>query len=88
MVRAAYSIRGHVMGWWKTATVGDRLIEMGFSRGGRFHRHLDSGTYPEERLRVSLRHLRLVVRSRPPHMPEAAQQLQEAAPTPGDSTSE
>jgi hypothetical protein len=76
------------MGRWKTATVGNRLIEVGFSRGGRFHRHLDSGTYPEERLRVSLRHLRLVVRSRPPHMPEPAQRLQEAAPAPGDSTPE
>ena len=72
------------MGWLKTATVGDRLIEMGFSSSGRFHRHLDSGAYPEERLRVSLRHLRLVVRNRP-EMPEAAQQPQEAAPTPGDS---
>jgi len=42
----------------KTATVGDRLVEIGFSISGRFHGHLDSGTYPEERLRVSLRHLR------------------------------
>jgi hypothetical protein len=75
------------MGWWKTATVGDRLIEMGFSRGGRFHRHLDSGTYPEERLRVSFRHLRLVVRSRP-DMPQVAQEPQEAAPTAGDSKPE
>jgi hypothetical protein len=74
------------MGWLKTATVGDRLIEMGFSSSGRFHRHLDSGTYPEERLRVSLRHLRLVVRSRR-HVPEAAQQpVHEAAPTSGEST--
>jgi hypothetical protein len=75
------------MGWWKTATLGDRLIEMGFSRGGRFHRHLDSGTYPEERLRVSFRHLRLVVRSRP-DTPEAAHKLHEAAPTASDSTPE
>ena len=76
------------MGWWKTATLGDRLIEMGFSRGGRFHRHLDSGTYPEERLRVSLRHLRLVVRSRT-DAPEATHnKLHEASPTAGDSTPE
>jgi hypothetical protein len=75
------------MGWLKTATVGERLIQMGFSSSGRFHRHLDTGTYPEERLRVSLRHLRLVVRSRP-DMPEAAVQVHEAASTPGDSTPE
>ena len=75
------------MGWLKTATVGDRLIEMGFSSSGRFHRHLDTGTYPEERLRVSLRHLRLVVRDRA-EMPEPAQPLHQAAPTPGDSTPE
>jgi len=73
------------MGWWKTAQVGDRLIEMGFSSSGRFHRHLDSGTYPEERLRVSLRHVRLVVRSRP-HVPDASQPVREAAPTPSEST--
>jgi hypothetical protein len=73
------------MGWLKTATVGHRLIEMGFSSSGRFHRHLDTGTYPEELLRVSLRHLRLIVRSRPAK-PEAAQQSHEAAPTAGDST--
>jgi len=84
MVLAAHSIREHAMGWLKTATVGDRLIEMGFSSSGRFHRHLDSGTYPEERLRVSLRHLRLVVRTRP-HVPEAAQPRQEAAATPADT---
>ena len=73
------------MGWLKTATLGDRLIEMGFSTSGRYHRHLDTGTYPEERLRVSLRHVRVVVRSRP-DMPEAAEQPGEAAarddPTP------
>ncbi len=75
------------MGWLKTATVGDRLVEIGFSTSGRFHGHLDSGTYPDERLRVSLRHPRSVVRNRP-EMPEATPQLHEAASTPGDSKPE
>ncbi|HEY0387241.1 MAG TPA: hypothetical protein VGC71_02255 [Gaiellales bacterium] len=52
------------MGWLKQTTLGDRLIEMGFSRSGRFHRHLDGGLYPDETFRMSGRHVRVVVRRR------------------------
>jgi hypothetical protein len=52
------------MGWSKTATVGDTVIEMRFSRSGQFHRRLDAGDLPEEKARLSGRHMRLVLRRR------------------------
>jgi hypothetical protein len=52
------------MGWTKTATVGETVIEMRFSRSGQFQRHLDAGDLPEEKARLSGRHIRLVVRRR------------------------
>jgi hypothetical protein len=52
------------MGWSKTATLGDTVIEMQFSRSGQFHRHLDGGDLPEEKARLSGRHVRLVFRRR------------------------
>ena len=55
------------MGWMKTTTVGDTMIELRFSRSGRFHRHLDGGGVPDEKARLSGRHLRVVVRRRTWH---------------------
>jgi hypothetical protein len=40
------------------------VLELRFSRSGQFHRHLDSGHMPDERLRISGRHLRLVMRTK------------------------
>lgn len=52
------------MGWSRTAKLGDQVLELRFSRGGQFHRHPDSGQLPDERLRMSGRHLRLVMRTK------------------------
>jgi hypothetical protein len=50
------------MGWHKTAVLGDKVVEIRFSRRGQFHRHLDTGSVADEKLRLSGRHLRLVMR--------------------------
>jgi hypothetical protein len=49
------------MGWSTKMVVGDREVWVMFSRSGAFRRHLDGGAEPFESLRVSGRHLRLVV---------------------------
>jgi hypothetical protein len=49
------------MGWSTKMVVGDREVWVIFSRSGAFRRHLDGGAEPFESLRVSGRHLRLVV---------------------------
>jgi hypothetical protein len=53
------------MGWHKATMLGDNVVELRFSRTGQFHRHLDTGQLPDERFRLSGRHLRIVMRRRP-----------------------
>jgi hypothetical protein len=45
--------------------LGDTVFELRFSRSGQFHRHLDTGQLQNERLRLSGRHLRFVMRRKP-----------------------
>jgi hypothetical protein len=52
------------MGWSHNTVVGDHVVRVTFSRSGAFRRHLDRGDEPVESLRVSGRHLRVVVQRR------------------------
>ena len=62
------SARGDsAMGWSKVAALGDTAIEMRFSRSGQFHRHIDTGQGPDEKVRLSGRHVRFLVRRRTWH---------------------
>jgi hypothetical protein len=49
------------MGWCRTTALGENAVELRFSRSGRFNRHIDGGL-ADERLRVSGRHFRIVMR--------------------------
>lgn len=50
------------MGWKKSVPLGDRRLEVVFSRHGRLNRHFDTGGSGEERLRLSSRRVRVVLR--------------------------
>jgi hypothetical protein len=50
------------MGWHKIAVFGESEIKVCFSSTGQYRRHLDRGDpLAAERLRLSGRHLRLVI---------------------------
>jgi hypothetical protein len=51
------------MGWTKSVPlVGDRRLDIVFSRHGSLNRHLDTGSSGEERLRLSGKRVRVVLR--------------------------
>jgi hypothetical protein len=52
------------MGWTRELGAGRGAIRLSFSRTGAFRRHIDRGVEADERLRLSGRHLRVVLASR------------------------